>query len=162
MKKLLLAEGNTEKNVLAWLIDNDRLIYSYEELFSEKIFLFSDVHKKRVSSLFQGYNISLIDEVVAVTDRESTPKISILKNATRTIYINKTEIEEILIVHLDEYNKYKNSHIKPSDYLKQNHKIDKNFNNWLSIFNNDIDLLVGACRKYQGYKSDNTISKLIK
>lgn len=125
-------EGSTEKAILDLLIDDNRLIFSREDLVDESFLPLQDLKKGKIH-VFSERVLSQVDEqdkmdILIVQDRVIVPDFSSLyreKVGEIIILQTKPEIEMLLIHHHGLYHEFQKakSTQNPKHFLAQRLKL---------------------------------------
>lgn len=156
-----LCEGSMEQAIMEILLENDRLIFTREQLLEEEI-----LRCRSAKNFERDYLNKTTNEMITVyrilDSSNENFKLSgpYLKRVTVVNIITAPEIE-MLVIHAEgKYDDYCRKRMKPSDYVKQNLKLGniKSYEFAKNYFH-DVDLLVGAIQQYKK-KSANKVGTL--
>lgn len=156
-----LCEGSMEQAIMEILLENDRLIFTREQLLEEEI-----LRCRSAKNFERDYLNKTTNEMITVyrilDSSNENFKLSgpYLKRVTVVNIITAPEIE-MLVIHAEgKYDDYSRKKMKPSDYVKQNLKLGKiKSYEFAKNYFYDVDLLVGAIQQYK-QKSANKVGTL--
>lgn len=150
----LIPEGQSEHTYLNILLDDDRLIFSRDDLLRQEV-----LHRENFSgSVFTRNHLRLNYpqklNVIIVCDSKKTFKIKPPYNEklhTPVYVLTRPEIEMLQIIHFDLWKEFqKRSNVKPSTFLAERLRIKvsqiKNYKHITRIFTGET--LEAAIREY--------------
>lgn len=162
-KLLVMCEGPNEKKIMDILLDNNRLIFSRDDLLGLNVYHARQINKSaQVRTELNIYPGEV--EVLRIGDKQSD-KLVIPKDYKGKItnvskYCTKPELEMLLIIAeglVKEYEKVK-SDVSPKEFAKEHIKCGKkSYDNsskfYEDYFGKNIELLVSSIMKYQKLRS---------
>lgn len=164
-----ICEGGAERGILELLLDNDKLIFGWDDLLAGEIIRKRDARSFQNEYLRMAMNKKII--LYRVLDSRSEKfNLSLAYRDKVTVYnvVTAPEIEMLLIIAENKYKDFKRSGFqKPSGYCKQVLKI-KGFKQkeYVKNYFKDIDRLIYVLRKYKSISrirnSEVTISDLLR
>jgi hypothetical protein len=165
-------EGSAEEDVINWLLDEDKLLFSREQLVYKKITRIRSV--KEIENKF--LNLDYEDKSVVIfriidSRNEKFTLGNLYRDRFDVInYNTNPEIEILIIIEMGDLQKYTNqsgkNKLKPSEYATRQYKIKKikQSGTFADFFDNDIDSLVNSIREHKSKlgKGHFTICDLLK
>lgn len=167
-KVAVICEGGAETAIMEMLLENDKLIFSEEDLF------YNEIIRTRSATAFEerylNVNINFKLTILRVLDSRRE-NFQLRRPYDETVevmnVITAPEIEMLIILNEGRYDEYKKSGLKPSDFCK---KIFKNQNiksrAWVQRYFSDIDDLIKSIRMYHHIanvqKGEYTLMDLLK
>lgn len=148
----VIVEGKAEKAIIDVLLENDLLIFNRDELFKNKIFFrqkaktFCENHLKIAIE-----NMPLIRVIDSKKEKFDVPLVYQSKINVMDCFTTP-EIEILIIIANGDYQLYANkfkSKMKPSEYVKQEYKINKGYDAHYIFWSDHIDLLVESLKTYK-------------
>lgn len=146
-----ICEGSAEQAIMELLLDDNKLIFTSEQLLEEEIIRRRSAKEFEQRYLRKGFNKKIT--VLRILDsRKENFKLSkayIDKVAVIDI-ITAPEIEMLIILSENKYNDFKKSKMKPSDFCKINLGFSnvKNYD-FVKDYFFDTDKLLGSIREYR-------------
>lgn len=151
-------EGNAEKEILNCLLDNDLLLFTRKNLLEKKL------HRRAsVKALCKHLNYTFDKPVKIIRVIDSKNEKLVLPKPYKEMYgnsvincITNPEIEILLIIAKNDYEKFKKQELKPSSFCKKeynyNKKADTNF------FTNNLtaEEIVSAIKKHNQMKQNKS------
>ncbi|MFW2579090.1 hypothetical protein [Aliarcobacter butzleri] len=153
-----ICEGSAEQAIMELLLDNDKLIFTREELLGEEIIRERSAEKFEIKYLRKGFSEKIT--VLRILDsRNENFKLS-------KAYVNKVsvidvitapEIEMLIIFNENKYKEFKKSKVKPSEFCKIELKFSKVKNyDFVKKYFFNIDKLIESIYEY---KKNSNIKK---
>lgn len=148
-----ICEGTAERVIINKLLDEDRLIFSREELLDEEVLKCRNAKIFQDRYLGKGFKQEITVYRILDSRRENFKLSNAYKNKVDVInVITAPEIEMLVIINegkYKDYQKYK-SIIKPSDYCINKLKMPdvKNFE-FINMYFQDTNMLVNAIKQYK-------------
>lgn len=165
---LCSCEGTAEQETIEWLLDEDKLIFSRDQMIEKKCIKTRSAKNIERKYLSLDYDKEVV--ILRILDsKKDTFKLSKLF-VDRFEMINcrtNPEIEILMIVHKGDYAKYRNKHsrTKPSDYAKKEYSI-KNIKSsgTFKKFFSTIENLIDSIKEHKSKNGGNhlTIFDLLK
>lgn len=164
----ILAEGNAEQAIINVLLEHDALVFNKEKLLQEEV-----LRVRNAKTFAKQYLNKGMDKKVKIYRILDSPKENFKlpkayeKKIDSIVNVHtKPEIEILLVLYHDDYNKFNQSNLKPSSFVKENYKKIANVKSYDTVFNfwnkNFSDLL-DVLKKYKSmHKDDTTIYDLLK
>ena len=153
-----ICEGSAEQAIMELLLDDDKLIFSSEQLLEEEIIRHRSAKEFEKRYLRKGFNEKII--VLRILDsRKENFKLSkaYVDKVGVIDIITAPEIEMLIIFNEDKYNDFKKSKMKPSEFCKTKLKFSKVKNyDFVKDYFSDTDKLLKSIRKY---RKDSNIKK---
>ena len=146
-----ICEGAAEAAIIDILVDNRMLIFSREEMLDENVIRCRSAEKFEKRYLGKGFDDSI--SIVRILDsRRESFKLSkaYLHKIDVINVITAPEIEMLIIHREGEYERFKHSGKKPSDYCKENlHMHDVKSYDFVRQYFADPWTLVEAIKEYR-------------
>lgn len=148
-----ICEGSAEKAIIELLFENDKLIFTKEQLLDGKVISVRNAEKFEKKYLNKKFD-KTIDIVRVLDSRNEKFKLKKVYEPKINIHNVLTTPEiEMLIIHAenkyDDFDKVK-SNLKPSEYCKQKLKMpDVKSYDFVKDYFSDIDKLILAIRTYR-------------
>ncbi len=118
-----ICEGGAEQTVMEMLLDNDRLIFSYDDLLEGELLRCRSAKKFEEQHLRKGFTDKITVLRVLDSRREKFNLSKAYVNKIDVInVITAPEIEMLVIFTEGKYDEYKKSGKKPSIYCKEDLK----------------------------------------
>lgn len=161
-----LCEGAMEQAILEILLENDRLIFTKEQLLEEEI-----LRCRSAKNFERDYlNKTTTEKIIVyriLDSRNERFKLSgPYQPRVRVInVITAPEIEMLLIHAVDQYDKYSRSRLTPSAFVRQELKLTNSKTyNFAKQYFSDADLLVKAINSYKQKSAhkEHTLADLLK
>lgn len=146
-----ICEGTAERVIIDLLLDNDKLIFSREDLLEHEIIRCRNAKKFEEQYLRKGFTEKITVLRILDSRKESFKLSKPYEHKIKVInVITAPEIEMLVIFNEDKYNEYKRSGKKPSDFCKSDLKIPKVKNyDFIKQYFSNIDSLITAIREYR-------------
>ncbi len=163
---LLICEGSAEVDIINWLLDEDRLFFSRENLVFKKVHTRKSVDK--IKREFLGLDFGDKEVVIfrVIDSRKEKFNLGKLYNNEVYTFLTRDEIENLMIIDREDYGKWSNTREKSSVYAAREYNIKKikSEGTMFKFFNGDIDRLLDAIKKHKKYKGSDgyTICDLLK
>ena len=167
MKILLMCEGPNELKVINLLLDNNKLIFSRDDLLDMRPFHARQLTSPHLKPALDSYHGEI--EIYRIGDKLSenlkVPKELLPQIKDQKKFCTKPELEILLIIannKIQEFEKVKSKQ-KPKDFCKQHisyngKKYDNSTKFYDEYFRNNISLLISAINEYhrthKKHKSD--------
>lgn len=161
-----ICEGNAELEILALLLEADKLKFSAEDLLDDKLFskLMRSAKNLETRYLTQNFEPGQQVEIIRIVDSksESYSIRSEYKSKIAGEVVNcytRPEIEMLVVLNEGHYDKFKRSrHQKPSDYCIHELKLGKNIKNkgFIANYFSNVYSLIDALNEYHQKRSDKT------
>lgn len=165
---LCSCEGRNEEDAIDWLLDEDKLIFTRNDLIDKKCT--RDRQAKKIQDRYLSYDhekeVVVLRIIDRVGDKFKLGKLFVDRFDVLNIITNP-EIEILMILHRGDYQEYikKGSKMKPSLYAKSNYS-EMNIKTKGSVkdFFGDINSLIGALEEHKKrYGKDHlTLYDLVK
>ena len=146
-----ICEGAAEQAIMDMLLENDKLIFSKEQLLDDKIIRIREA-KKFEEQYLRKLFIQKIKLYRVLDSRREAFKLSMLYKDKVEVenVITAPEIEMLIIYSENKYKDFDKSKLKPSNYCKQKLKFSKvKTYAFVKKYFNDIDVLLGAIALYR-------------
>ncbi|MCC8107243.1 MAG: hypothetical protein LIO99_14785 [Clostridiales bacterium] len=166
--KACICEGAAEAAIIDTLLDNDRLIFSRDEMLDEQVIRCRNANHFETRYLRKGFR-SKISVIRILDSRREGFKLS-KAYASKIDVINVVtapEIEMLIIFAEKQYVQFKKSGKKPSDFCKEDLKMPhvKSYQFVKSYFS-DVTVLTDAIKEYHRIskirKGEYTLLDLLK
>ena len=146
----VICEGSAEQAIIDILLDNGLLIFDRSEIIDEKTIRCrsgNDFEKRYLGKSFE----SQISVIRILDSRNENFRISkAYRHKINVInVVTAPEIEILIIINEGEYDRYKKSHMKPSEYCNSVLKLkyDKSYE-FVNKYFSDPEILIGAINEY--------------
>ena len=148
-----ICEGSAEKAIMDTLLDNDRLIFTREQLLGEEIIPRISVREFEKKYLRFEFEKKIIIMRVIDSRNEQFNLSKAYRCQIEVInVITAPEIEMLIIASKDKLLDYQKRRMKPSDYCKSVLKMrDVKSFKCVKAYFSDPDYLVESILKYQHY-----------
>ena len=163
-----ICEGAAECAIIDLLLDNDKLKFTREDLLEEELLRCRSAKKFEEQHLRKGFTEQITVLRILDSRNENFKLSKAYVNKINVInVITAPEIEMLVILNEDKYQKYKNARMKPSEYCKSvlrypNVKSTK----FITDYFVDVDLLVRSIKEYKRVsnipKGEYTLADLLK
>ncbi len=163
-----ICEGSAERAVIELLLENEKLIFSEEQLLEQEIIRCRNAKTFEERYLRKGFKYKITILRILDSRRESfklskayADKINIIN------IITAPEIEMLMIFNENQYDRFKRSGKKPSEFCKSELKLKhvKNYKYVKDYFSN-VEQLIGSIREYKriskARKGEYTLCDLVK
>lgn len=122
--KACICEGAAEEAIIDILVDNDRLIFTREEMLEEKVIRIRSARNFEERYLRKGFKDKISILRILDSKNENFKLSKAYANKVDVINIITAPEIEMLIIHSEgKYEKYKRSGKKPSDFCKEDLKM---------------------------------------
>ena len=146
-----ICEGSAERSIIKLLLDNDKLIFNWDDLLDGEILRCRGAKKFEEQHLRKGFKEKITVLRVLDSRRENfnlskayVGKIDVVN------VITAPEIEMLVIFAEGQYNEYKKSGKKPSIFCKENLKYSNvKSTQFIEDYFADIEVLIAAIREYR-------------
>ncbi|MEA1975237.1 MAG: hypothetical protein U9N10_06710 [Bacillota bacterium] len=157
---ICICEGTAEEDVINWLLDEDLLLFSRDELVGKTRGKLTRTRKaNKIESEILSYDFDKDVVIFRIIDskNEKFELGNLYKERHDVVnYITNPEIEILMISKCGELDKYtrKFSRQKPNEYAKEQYKVKKikSKGTFYDFFEGDINLLIGALREHKSKK----------
>lgn len=166
--KACICEGAAEEAIIDILVDNDRLIFTREEMLEEKVIRIRSARNFEERYLRKGFKDKISILRILDSKNENFKLSKAYANKVDVINIITAPEIEMLIIHSEgKYEKYKRSGKKPSDFCKEDLKMrNVKTYDFVKDYFSDPDKLVDAIREYRRvanvHDGEKTLMDLIK
>ncbi len=148
--KACICEGSAEEAIIDILMDNDMLIFSREEIIDERVIRIRNAKKFEERYLRKGFDnqISIIRILDSRKEEFKLSKAYVDKVDVINV-ITAPEIEMLIIHSKGEYEHFKRSGLKPSEYCRNNLRMPavKSYA-FVKDYFSDVQLLIYAIGEY--------------
>lgn len=163
-----ICEGSAERAILDLLLDNDRLIFTRDDLIEEEVLMCRRGRVFEEKYLKKGF-LEKITVYRILDSRGENFKISKAYEHKVDVIniITAPEIEMLIICNEGQYEDYKKQKDKPSVYCKSRLGISnvKSYD-FITRYFSEIDTLISALQKYRKLakirKGEKTLCDLLK
>ena len=163
-----ICEGSSEQAIIELLIEDGRLIFSYEDLLEEQVLRCRDAKTFEERYLRKGFDDKITVFRILDSRREKFRLRPVYADKVSVVnVITAPEIEMLLILSEGKYTDFKKKKQKPSDFCKKvlHHKDVKSYE-FIRNYFADTEKLVAAIREYkritQRHKDELTLADLLK
>ena len=166
-----ICEGTAERVIMNLLLDNDKLNFVREDLLEEDLLRCRNAKVFEEQYLRKGFDERITVLRILDSRRENFKLSKAYMHKIKVInVITAPEIEMLIILKenkYSEYQKYKNSNMKPSDFCKSILKYpDVKSTGFITDYFGDIDSLVRAIKEYKRVsnvqRGEYTLADLLK
>lgn len=166
--KACICEGSAEAAIIDILLEHDRLVFTRKEMLEEQVLRCRDGKKFETRYLRKGFADRI--SVIRILDsrRENFKLSKAYENKVDVInVITAPEIEMLIIFHENQYNEFKKSQKKPSEFCKEDLKMpDVKSYSFVKDYFSNPEVLVAAIKKYHEMsripKGEYTLLDLLK
>ncbi len=166
--KACICEGSAEAAIIDILLEHDRLIFTREEMLEEEVLRCREGKKFEARYLRKGFAEKI--SVIRILDsrRENFKLSKAYENKVDIInVVTAPEIEMLIIFCENQYNEFKKSRKKPSEFCKIDLKMpDVKSYHFVKNYFSDPGILVAAIKKYHEMsripKGEYTLMDLLK
>lgn len=146
-----ICEGTAERVIIDLLIDNDKLIFSREDLLEHEVIRCRSGKKFEEQYLRKGFSEQITIFRILDSRRENFCLSKAYAGKVKVInVITAPEIEMLVIHNENKFTHYKSSGMKPSDYCKTELKYgDVKSEEFVKEYFANIDVLVSSIREYK-------------
>ena len=146
-----ICEGSAERAIIKLLLDENRLIFTWDNLLDGEILRCRNAKKFEEQHLRKGFTGTITVLRILDSRRE---KFKLSKAYASKIdvvnVITAPEIEMLVILNEKQYENFKRSGKKPSDYCKSDlHYHDVKSKSFLTDYFSDVNVLISAIREYR-------------
>jgi len=163
-----LAEGSAEQAVMDILLDNDLLIFDRQDLIDEKVLRFRSAEKFEQRYLRKNFSGQITVYRILDSRRENFRISKAYQHQVKVVnIITAPEIEMLIILGENQYDAFKKSGQKPSEFCKGTlrYKNVKTYDFVKAYFSNPA-VLTEAIRKYVSVsripKGEGTLQDLLR
>ena len=146
-----ICEGTAEQVRMDLLLDNNKLIFSRNELLEHEVLRCRTGKNFEEQYLRKGFTEQITVFRILDSRRENFKLSKAYQNKVKIInVITAPEIEMLVILNEGKYADYKKSGKKPSEYCKSDLKYhDVKSATFVRSYFNDIDILIRAIIEYK-------------
>lgn len=168
---LCLCEGTAEEDIMNWLLDENRLLFTRKDLIDKKFIRTRIVKKIEDIYLSLDYDKPIVIMRIIDSKKEKFNLGNLYKGRFEVMnIITNPEIEILMIVNRGDLHSYATKQtrekLKPSEYAAKHYRIKKikQSGTMKDFFNNDIDSLVHSIREHKSKKGKGhyTLADIIK
>lgn len=170
MKELIMCEGPNELEIINFLLENDKLIYSYDDLLGLRAYHARQISKSAIVrnelNIYNG-EVEILRIGDKMTDVLAVPKDYQTKVISQSKYCTKPELEMLLIVSEGLYSEYQKvkSTMKPKEFCKKHiiHngvRYNNTTNFYTAYYGNRVDLLVRNILEYKRLNKSHSRNEL--
>lgn len=146
-----ICEGSAERAIIKLLLDENRLIFTWDDLLEGEILRCRNAKKFEEQHLRKGFTDKIT--VLRILDfRRENFKLSKAYAGKIDVVnvITAPEIEMLVIFAEGQYDEYKKSKKKPSTFCKEDLKISEvKSTQFVESYFADIEVLISAIREYR-------------
>ncbi|MBO4831278.1 MAG: hypothetical protein J5569_02255 [Oscillospiraceae bacterium] len=150
-----ICEGSAERAIIKLLLDENRLIFTWDDLLEGEILRCRNAKKFEEQHLRKGFTdkITVLRILDSRRERFKLSKAYASKIDVVNV-ITAPEIEMLVIFAEGKYDEYKKSKKKPSTFCKEDLKIsDVKSIQFVESYFADIEVLISAIREYRRVSS---------
>ncbi len=164
-KILIMCEGNDEKTIIDLLLDNNKLIFTREDLIGSTPYHIRQLKHSSIITDLKHYGKEVI--IFRIGDKQND-KLKIPSEVKNILsqdriykFCTKPEIEILLIINENLLKEFKKSKIKASTFAKENIKYNgKKYDKSTSFYqeyygNKNINKLIHNIKEYKKIKSND-------
>ena len=146
-----ICEGSAERAIIKLLLDNDKLIFTWDDLLEGEILRCRGAKKFEEQHLRKGFTEKITVLRIFDSRRENFKLSKAYAGKIDVVnIITAPEIEMLVIFAEGQYNEYKKSGKKPSIFCKENLKYSDVKNTpFVEEYFSDMDVLIAAIREYK-------------
>lgn len=163
-----ICEGSAEQAIIELLLDNNMLIFTYEQLLEEEIIRNRSAKKFEERYLRKGFSAKITVLRILDSRKEKFKLSKAYEDKVDVInIITAPEIEMLIIFNEDKYKEFKKSKMKPSDFCKIKLRFSsvKSYD-FVKDYFSDIDKLLTSINEYKRIsnipKREDTLFNLLK
>lgn len=163
-----ICEGSAEQAIMELLLDDNKLIFTSEQLLEEEIIRNRSAKEFEQRYLRKGFNDKITVLRILDSRKENFNLSKAYKDKVAVIdVITAPEIEMLIIFNEDKYEDFKKSKMKPSKFckIKLKFKSVKNYT-FVKDYFSDTDKLLKSIHEYRRVskikKEEYTLSDLLK
>jgi hypothetical protein len=163
-----ICEGSAERSVIKLLLDNNQLIFTWDDLLEGDILRCRNAEKFEEKYLRKGFTEKITVLRILDSRRENFKLSKAYAGKIKVInVITAPEIEMLVIFAEGRYEEYKKSKKKPSIFCKEDLKLsDVKSSKFVESYFSNVEDLVSAIYKYRQVsdikKGENVLADLIK
>lgn len=163
-----ICEGTAERVIIDLLLDNDKLIFSREDLLEHEIIRCRNAKKFEEQYLRKGFTEQITVLRILDSRRENFRLSKVYLDKVKVInVITAPEIEMLVIHNENKFSHYKSSGMKPSEYCKIELKYqDVKSEPFVKEYFANVDVLAAAIREYKRVakvqRNEITIADILK
>ena len=163
-----ICEGSAERSIIKLLLDDNRLIFTWDDLLDGNILRCRNAKAFEERYLRKGFSDKITVIRILDSRRESFRLSTAYASKIKVInVITAPEIEMLVIFAKGQYDEFKKSKKKPSIFCKEDLKIHNVKSlKFVELFFSDIDCLVSAIYEYRRVsniqKGEYTLADLLK
>lgn len=146
-----ICEGSAERAIIKLLLDNDKLIFNWDDLLDGDILRCRSAKKFEEQHLRKGFTEKITVLRILDSRRENFNLSKAYANKVDVInVITAPEIEMLVIFAEGQYNEYKKSGKKPSVFCKENLKYSNVKNTFfIEEYFANVEELIAAIHEYR-------------
>lgn len=146
-----ICEGSAERAIIKLLLDENRLIFTWDDLLEGEILRCRSAKKFEEQHLRKGFSDKITVLRVLDSRRENFKLSKAYENKIDVVnVITAPEIEMLVIFAEGQYDEYKKSKKKPSTFCKEDLKIsDVKSTQFVESYFANIEVLISAIREYR-------------
>lgn len=146
-----ICEGSAERAIIKLLLDENRLIFTWDDLLEGEILRCRNAKKFEEQHLRKGFSDKITVLRVLDSRRENFKLSKAYENKIDVVnVITAPEIEMLVIFAEGQYDEYKKSKKKPSTFCKEDLKIsDVKSTQFVESYFANIEVLISAIREYR-------------
>lgn len=163
-----ICEGTAERVIINLLLDNNKLVFSREDLLDEDVISCRNAKTFEKQYLRKGFTeqITVLRILDSRTENFCLSKAYINKIKVVNV-ITAPEIEMLIIFNENKYTDFKSSGMKPSVYCKVELKYhDVKSKEFVEKYFKNVDVLIAAIKEYKRVsnvkRGEITLSDIIK
>ena len=146
-----ICEGASEETIIKILLDANKLKFTYDDLIDNDIIRCRSAQKFEERYLRKRFSGEITILRVLDSRRENFKLSKAYEKKIKVInIITAPEIEMLVILNEKQYENFKRSGKKPSDYCKSDlHYHDVKSKSFLTDYFSDVNVLISAIREYR-------------
>jgi hypothetical protein len=146
-----ICEGSAERAIIKLLLDENRLIFTWDNLLDGEILRCRNAKKFEEQHLRKGFTGTITVLRILDSRREQFKLSKAYASKIDVVnVITAPEIEMLVIFAEGQYDEYKKSKKKPSAFCKENLGMgDVKSTQFVESYFADIDILISAIREYR-------------
>lgn len=146
-----ICEGSAERAIIKLLLDDNRLIFTWDDLLEGEILRCRNAKKFEEQHLRKGFTDKITVLRILDSRRENFKLSKAYAGKIDVVnVITAPEIEMLVIFAEGQYDEYKKSKKKPSTFCKEDLKISEvKSTRFVESYFADIEVLISAIREYR-------------
>lgn len=146
-----ICEGSAERAIIKLLLDENRLIFTWDDLLEGEILRCRNAKKFEEQHLRKGFTDKITVLRILDSRRENFKLSKAYAGKIDVVnVITAPEIEMLVIFAEGQYDEYKKSKKKPSTFCKEDLKISEvKSTQFVESYFADIEVLISAIREYR-------------